>query len=157
MGETLLPVGTSYAEVYARFRWQLPTTFNIGVDVCDRHADDPSRLAMIYEDDIGQVSTHTFAECRAHSNQLAQALEQFRKSVVIREALAAGQPLNVRDQRQLMIAYSKVGELLGPAPPSLQDAAGAVASFNKMLAIADKLAAADRHDKRAAFDHAWPW
>jgi len=93
----------------------------------------------------------------ARGNQLAQALEQFRKSVVIREALAAGQPLNVRDQRQLMIAYSKVGELLGPAPPSLQDAAGAVASFNKMLAIADKLAAADRHDKRAAFDHAWPW
>src|SRR2546427_5514775 len=65
MGEALLPVGTSYAEVYTRFRWQLPTTFNIGVDVCDRHADDPSRLAMIYEDDTGQVSTHTFAELRA--------------------------------------------------------------------------------------------
>jgi len=74
MGETLLPAGASYAEVYARFRWQLPTTFNIGVDVCDRHADDPSRLAMIYEDDTGQVSTHTFAEFRAHSNQLAHAL-----------------------------------------------------------------------------------
>src|SRR3989475_3254357 len=74
MGEALLPVGTSYAEVYAHFCWQLPTTFNIGVDVCDRHADDPSRLAMIYEDDTGQVSTHTFAEFRAHSNQLAQAL-----------------------------------------------------------------------------------
>ena len=62
MGEALLPVGTSYAEVYARFRWQLPTTFNIGVDVCDRHADDPSGLAMIYEDDNGQVACHTFAE-----------------------------------------------------------------------------------------------
>ena len=44
MGETLLPVWASYAEVYARFRWQLPTHFNIGVDVCDRHADDPSCL-----------------------------------------------------------------------------------------------------------------
>src|SRR3989442_1852398 len=74
MGEALLPVGTSYAEVYAHFCWQLPTTFNIGVDVCDRHADDPSRLAMIYEDDTGQVSTHTFAEFRARSNQLAHAL-----------------------------------------------------------------------------------
>jgi acetyl-CoA synthetase len=74
MGETLLPAGASYAEVYARFRWQLPTTFNIGIDVCDRHADDPARLAMIYEDDTGQVSTHTFAEFRARSNQLAQAL-----------------------------------------------------------------------------------
>ena len=74
MGEALLPVGTSYAEVYARFRWHIPTNFNIGVDVCDRHADDPSRLAMIYEDDAGQVSTHTFAEFRARSNQLAHAL-----------------------------------------------------------------------------------
>ena len=74
MEETLLPAGTSYAEVYARFRWHIPTTFNIGVDVCDRHADDPSRLAMIYEDDTGQVSTHTFAEFRARSNQLAHAL-----------------------------------------------------------------------------------
>jgi acetyl-CoA synthetase len=74
MGETLLPTGASYAEVYTRFRWQLPTTFNIGVDVCDRHADDPSRLAIIYEDDTGQVSTHTFAEFRAGSNQLAHAL-----------------------------------------------------------------------------------
>src|SRR5215472_12660310 len=73
MGAALLPVGTHYTEVYARFRWQLPTNFNIGVDVCDRHADDPSRLAMIYEDDTGQVSTHTFAEFRARSNQLAHA------------------------------------------------------------------------------------
>src|SRR3989454_3584998 len=77
MGEALLPVGTSYAEVYAHFCWQLPTTFNIGVDVCDRHADDPSRLAMIYEDDTGYVSTHTFAEFRARSNQLAHALIRF--------------------------------------------------------------------------------
>src|SRR5215467_3079647 len=76
MEEALLPVGTSYAEVYDHFRWQLPTTFNIGVDVCDRHADDASRLAMIYEDDTGQVSTHTFAEFRARSNQLAHVLSR---------------------------------------------------------------------------------
>src|SRR5262244_1273144 len=76
MGETLLPAGVSYAEVYTRFRWQIPTNFNIGVDVCDRHADDPSRLAMIYEDDTGQISTHTFAEFRVRSNQLAHVLSR---------------------------------------------------------------------------------
>jgi acetyl-CoA synthetase len=67
-------VETSYAEVYARFRWHIPTNFNIGVNVGDRHADDLSRLAMIYEDDPGRVSTHTFVEFRARSNQLAHAL-----------------------------------------------------------------------------------
>lgn len=74
MPDTLLPTGARYAEVYARFRWHLPATYNIGVDTCDRHADDPTRLALIYEDDAGHVSTHTFAELRARSNQLAGAL-----------------------------------------------------------------------------------
>src|SRR5499425_2338729 len=76
MAESLLPVGMSYTEVYARFRWHVPPTFNIGVDACDRHADDPSRLAMIYEDEAGHVSTHTFAEFRTRSNQLAHALRR---------------------------------------------------------------------------------
>jgi acetyl-CoA synthetase len=74
MGESLLPVGTSYAEVYARFRWHIPSTFNIGVDTCDRYADDRTRLAMIYEDEAGHVSIHTFTEFRARSNQLAHVL-----------------------------------------------------------------------------------
>jgi acetyl-CoA synthetase len=74
MVQTLLPAGTTYAEVYDRFRWHVPALFNIGVDACDRHADDPARLAMIYEDDTGHVSEHTFAEFRARSNQLAHAL-----------------------------------------------------------------------------------
>jgi acetyl-CoA synthetase len=75
-GEALLPVETSCAEVYARFRWHrhIPTNFNMGVDVGDRRADDPSRLAMIYEDDPGRVSIHTFAEFRARSTQLVHAL-----------------------------------------------------------------------------------
>src|SRR5262252_9499069 len=76
MAESLLRVGTSYAEVYNRFRWRIPPRFNIGVDACDRHADDPARLAMIYEDEAGHVSTHTFAEFRARSNQLAYALRR---------------------------------------------------------------------------------
>ena len=36
-GEALLPVETSYAGVYARFRWHIPTNFNIGIDVYERH------------------------------------------------------------------------------------------------------------------------
>jgi acetyl-CoA synthetase len=74
MVATVLPDGTNYLEVYNRFCWQIPAAFNIGVDVCDRHADDRARLAMIYEDDAGRVSLHTFAEFRARSNQLAHAL-----------------------------------------------------------------------------------
>ncbi|MBI4590690.1 MAG: acyl-CoA synthetase [Candidatus Rokubacteria bacterium] len=69
-----MPAGTSYEDVYARFRWNIPATYNIALDVCDRHASDRTRLAMIYEDETGRVSEHTFAEFRARSNQFARVL-----------------------------------------------------------------------------------
>lgn len=74
MVEPVLPAATQYAEVYARFRWTIPALYNIAVDTCDRHARDTTRLAMIYEDDAGRVSEHTFTEFQVRSNQLAQAL-----------------------------------------------------------------------------------
>lgn len=76
MSDTVLPQGKTYEEVYARFRWSVPPTFNIAVAICDRHAGDPARVAMIYEDEAGRVSEHTFAEFRARSNQLARALRR---------------------------------------------------------------------------------
>jgi acetyl-CoA synthetase len=62
MGDTLLPRGANYEDVYARFRWTVPPAYNIAVDVCDRHAVDRSRVALVHEDDA------------ARSNQLARAL-----------------------------------------------------------------------------------
>ena len=71
MSDTVLPHGSTYAEVCAKFRWSVPEYFNIAVDICDRHAEaDPSRVALIYEDDAGRITEHTFAEFRARSNQL---------------------------------------------------------------------------------------
>src|SRR5437867_11416493 len=74
MVETLLPRGESYQDVYEQFRWAIPPVYNIAIDVCDRHAGDRSRVALVYEDDAGCVSEHTFAEFRARSNQFARAL-----------------------------------------------------------------------------------
>ena len=79
MSDSVLPQGKTYEEVFARFRWSVPPTFNIAVAICDRHAGDPARLAMIYEDEAGRVSEHTFAEFRARSNQLARALPAARR------------------------------------------------------------------------------
>lgn len=76
VSDTVLPQGKTYEEVYARFRWSVPPAFNIAVDICDRHAGDPARVAMFYEDEAGSVSEHTFAEFRARSNQLARALRR---------------------------------------------------------------------------------
>src|SRR6266436_4797956 len=77
MVDTLLPRGASYEDVYARFRWTVPPAYNIAVDACDRHAGDRSRVALVYEDDAGRISEHTFAEFCARSNQLARVFAGF--------------------------------------------------------------------------------
>ena len=76
MSGNVLPPGKTYEEVCARFQWQVPEQFNIATAICDRHADDPARVAMIYETEAGHVSEHSFAEFRARSNQLAHALRR---------------------------------------------------------------------------------
>jgi AMP-binding enzyme len=48
--------------------------YNIGYDVCDRHAGDPSRRALIYEDAAGQIQEYTFLEIMRRANRLANAL-----------------------------------------------------------------------------------
>ena len=76
MSDRTLPAGATYEEVYARFRWSVPPSFNIGVDICDRHAADRSRVALVHEDESGRSTEHTFAELKARSNQLANALRR---------------------------------------------------------------------------------
>jgi tetratricopeptide (TPR) repeat protein len=88
-----------------------------------------------------------------NGNELEEALQCFRKSVHLREPLAAAHPDNMRFQRDLMISYSKMGDLLGPILPSLEDPKGALENYRKMLAISEKLAAADRGNPRVEFDH----
>ncbi len=61
----------SYEAVRSRFRWAVPDFYNIGVDICDKWADDPARLALIHEKRDGSVARYTFADIRRLSNQAA--------------------------------------------------------------------------------------
>jgi acetyl-CoA synthetase len=72
----VLPEAKSYEDLCSQFRWSIPDKFNIAFHVCDRHAGDTTRIAMIYEDELGAVSEHTFTEFRDRSNQLAHALRR---------------------------------------------------------------------------------
>jgi acetyl-CoA synthetase len=71
----MLKKGKTYDEVYRSFKWKVPRFYNIGVDCCDKWADQRFRLALIYEDDKGQVEKYTFWELKQLSNRLANALE----------------------------------------------------------------------------------
>jgi acetyl-CoA synthetase len=49
----MLPKADDYGELVAGFRWSLPDRYNIGVDVCDRHAMGLPRTALIIENKPG--------------------------------------------------------------------------------------------------------
>lgn len=70
----LLPQGDTYEEVYAKFRWNLPAEFNIASAVCDRHADDPNRVALIFERVDGSVEITTYRQLQCWANQWANAV-----------------------------------------------------------------------------------
>jgi acetyl-CoA synthetase len=70
----MLPRASTYEDLCARFRWEIPEFYNIGVDVCDRWADaEPDRLALIDAREEGDRH-FTFGELRALSNQVANLL-----------------------------------------------------------------------------------
>lgn len=66
--------GGSYQEVRKNFQWRIPEDYNIGVDVCDKWADQADRPALLYEDDQGRVTRYTFLDLKRLSNRLANAL-----------------------------------------------------------------------------------
>jgi acetyl-CoA synthetase len=67
--------GGTYEEVRSNFKWEIPKYYNIGVDVCDKWADDKNRLALIYANPHGSDRKYTFRELRNISNRLANALK----------------------------------------------------------------------------------
>jgi acetyl-CoA synthetase len=68
----MLPPAQDYAELIAKFRWNVPARFNIGVDVCDRQ--DPAKPAILFADDAGGVREIRFGELRDLTNRFANAL-----------------------------------------------------------------------------------
>jgi len=71
----MLKPDSSYRKVYTGFQWHIPEHYNIGVDICDKHADDPQRLALICEQEDGRVDTYTFHDLRQLSNRFANTLK----------------------------------------------------------------------------------
>ncbi len=64
-------------ETRARFRWDIPARYNIGVDICDKWAErQPERIALIDAGADGVGAEITFGTLKAQSNQLANALSK---------------------------------------------------------------------------------
>ena len=64
----------TYEQLYASFRWNIPARYNIAADVCDRHATDPGKIALIGEGPDGKVWQMTFRDVQRKANKLANFL-----------------------------------------------------------------------------------
>jgi tetratricopeptide (TPR) repeat protein len=86
-------------------------------------------------------------------SDFAQALQNDRQSVALREAAVARKPTDTSARRGLMISYANVADVLGsPFVPNMGDVAGAREYYQKVVAIARELAAADPNDRLAQSD-----
>src|SRR5438132_2595488 len=64
----MLPQSRSYDELVRQFRWQVPASFNIGVEVCDRWAErDPGKLALVAVSQDGQARDVSYGWLRETS------------------------------------------------------------------------------------------
>ena len=87
----MLKRSKNYDQVQASFRWAIPEFYNIGVDICDKWASDPNRLALIHEMGSGEPRRWTFRELRDLSNKLANGLKSHGVCKGDRVAILLGQ------------------------------------------------------------------
>lgn len=71
----MLEQGETFEDVRRSFKWTIPRRFNIGVDICDKWAAaDPGRIAIVDVGPGGRSREYSFADLKALSNRLANAL-----------------------------------------------------------------------------------
>lgn len=70
----MLQPAKNYDELCERLAWRIPQNYNIGVDVCDRHADGSGRLALVAVDSEHRCKRYTFDDIRILSNRFANVL-----------------------------------------------------------------------------------
>ncbi len=65
-----------YQKLYQQFRWHVPAVFNIAEVCCSRWAKDPRRIAIHYEDELGQTATLSYAALQVQANRLSNVLRK---------------------------------------------------------------------------------
>ena len=67
----------SYDEVCQALKWRIPEFFNMGIEVCDRHAEtNPNSTALILETANGGVTQYSFQALKLLSNKLANLFQE---------------------------------------------------------------------------------
>ena len=72
----MMRLAETYADAISAFRWDIPASYNIGVDVVDKHVatGHGGELALVYESESGAIERFSFADIAWQSNRLANLL-----------------------------------------------------------------------------------
>lgn len=70
----MLPSASTWEELVAKFRWRLPSLFNMAEATVERHVAS-GKVAIVYDPGKGEVQELTYADLSRLSNRLANALE----------------------------------------------------------------------------------
>src|SRR5262249_52787069 len=109
---SVLPPMRDYDALCREFRWQIPTSFNIGVAVCDRWAGrDPRRAAILHQHADRRVDAVDYRTFRGMSDRLPQLLRAHRIARGARVALMLPQMPEVA---AIHIAIYKLGAIALP-------------------------------------------
>ena len=73
----------SWNETSKSLRWSIPFQFNIAEVVCDRHARDPEKIAMIHETESGDIQNWTFLQIQFSANRLPMPWKDWVSNLVI--------------------------------------------------------------------------
>lgn len=85
--------------------------------------------------------------------RLEEGLQAARQAVALREELVRRHPNDLRYLRNLMIAWSHVGDCLAfPSRPNMGDFKGALEAYTRVSEIAQSLATKDTNDRRLQLD-----
>ncbi len=101
----------SWNELVEQFRWNIPDRMNIADVTCDRHAEDPNKVAIYYEDEAGNEEIWTFFQIQNRANQFANALE----GLGVRQGDRVGIVLPQRPETAIAhLAIYKIGAIAIP-------------------------------------------
>ena len=106
-----------YRLAYQNFRWDTPEFFNFGATI-DKFAEDPHRVAVLWEDSAGKRARLTFADIAQQSSRIANVLFGF--------GIRRGDPIllvlpRITLWQAAYIAALKIGALVIPCTSMLRE------------------------------------
>jgi acetyl-CoA synthetase len=77
MNRRVLPAGSTWEEIRAKFRWDIPEDFNMAVACCDSWADQyPDRRALTHMDGVGRAEDWSYGQLKSASDRFASVLRE---------------------------------------------------------------------------------